>query len=366
MKHSLPSLRTVALLLFVCFLGLLLLTHTPVATSGVEKGLSLCMEILFPSLFPFLVLSELLVSQGAGGWVGKPLARPAHALLGITENGTAALLLGMICGLPVGTTIAVGLCERGEMTRKELHRLMLFANNPGAGFLIGAVGEALFGMRGAGVALFLITWLSAAAVGITLRALCGTVGENGKRTANGARKAPCLKDLTGSVTRGFFSLFHIFSFVIFFSCISTCLSALPTLANLPAGIRVTLYGMLEMTSGIGQAVTAFPPETAFRFTVFFANFAGLSVFLQLFAVAESQSLHPLPYLGAKLMQGGIALVLAEIYLRIFRPCFNTRASIATFAENPIQQGTTLGVAFLVCMLLLCSTVWSHRRCHRRP
>ncbi|MBQ8357931.1 MAG: hypothetical protein IJX39_09020 [Clostridia bacterium] len=368
MKKRLPALRTGAFLVFGLFLLILLLTNAQVAMDGVRQGLSLCTETLFPSLFPFLVLSELLVSRQAGEILGKVFSRPVSALFGLSGSGATALLLGMLCGFPVGTTTAVSLAERGEMSQKELQRLILFANNPSSGFLIGAVGGALFGNGGAGVALFLITWSSAALVGIFLRLVLGKVTQPEEKPHNGAKNPPSVADFTKSVSKGFFSMLQVFAFVLFFSCIAGCLTPALDAFSLPAGVSVALYGLLEMTSGISHAVTMLAPEAAFRMAAFFASFAGLSVCLQLFSVAEGQNLRLLPYLLSKTAQGGIALLLAELYLRIFKPAFTVAQSvttmageIVTFAQNDLQRGWTLGVLLAVPLLIALSAIRQKKR-----
>ena len=157
--------RTAVFSLLGVFLLLLLLANTQIAMDGVRKGLTLCTETLIPSLFPFLVLSELLIAAGAGAILGRFLSRPVGALFGLSAQGSVSLMLGTLCGFPVATTTAVAFFERGKISKKELERLVLFANNPSSGFLIGAVGKALFGSTAVGIALFCITLLSCALLG---------------------------------------------------------------------------------------------------------------------------------------------------------------------------------------------------------
>ena len=208
MKRAMPRLRSVALLLFAVFLFVLLLINADIAMDGVRQGLSLCTETLIPSLFPFLVLSELLVASGVGETLGRLLSRPVSALFGLSGSGAVSLLLGSVCGFPVGTTTALALYQKGEMDKKELQRVVLFANNPSSGFLIGAVGEALFGNRSAGVALFVITLLSAATVGVVLHITQGTVASSNNIPPNGMQKRLSPADFTGTVCKSFGAFGH--------------------------------------------------------------------------------------------------------------------------------------------------------------
>ena len=357
MIRPLPRWRSCAFFLLGGFLLILLLKNSDLAMDGVRHGLSLCANTLFPSLFPFLVLSELLIRWHADEVLGRWFSRPVSALFGLSPGGATTLLLGALCGFPVGTTVAVSLVERGQMSRAELDRLMLFANNPSSGFLISAVGEALFGNRGAGVALLLITWLSAACVGVFLRLVCGSVRDTEEAHTAHQSATSSISDFTGSVTGAFAALLQVFSFVIFFSCVAGCLAPMIEALSLPRAAGVLLYGLLEMTSGISAAVTSLPPAAAFRAAAFFSSFAGLSVCLQLFSVAQRHTPRLAPYLAARVAQGALALAFAEIYLRVARPDFVVSESVGTFltytgAPTPLVLPLCLALAaFALCLLL---------------
>ena len=343
LRHAAPTL------LCILFLSLLL-TRSEAAMDGVRQGMSLCVQTLFPSLFPFLVLSELLVCIGGGEIIGKLLGKPVKGLFGLSDAGASALLMGSVCGFPVGTTTAVSLYDNGRISHGELCRLVLFCNNPSSGFLISAVGGALVGNTGVGVALFVITLLSAALVGIFLRILCGSVSKKSNFAENGVRKPICVSQLTESVRRAFFALLSVCAFVLFFSCAAHCLSQILTGFALPPAVEGALCGMLEMTSGISRAVRTLPPSIAFRLVAFFSAFAGLCVCLQIFSVLEGKGVPLAPYLLAKLMQGGLALLLAEIYLCLWRPSLSPTSSVQTFALRN-TPGT------LLLMLVLFAVLW---------
>ena len=359
MKRGSAAFRAAVLTLFGIFLLCLLLVNADTAMDGVRRGLTLCTETLIPSLFPFLVLSELLVVVGAGAALGRWLGRPVGALFGISANAAVSVLLGAVCGFPVGTTTAVSLYERGEISERELRRLVLFVNNPSSGFLIGAVGKALVGSAGAGAALYGITLLSAALVGVGTRVIFGRAGEGSALPGSGTRTLTT-KDLTESVRRGFFSLLSVCAFVLFFSCVVACLT--PPLASLgaPPLLCAALCGLLELTSGVGAAVTALPPALAFRATAFFASFSGLSVALQIFSAADGKGLRLAPYLLAKTAQGVIALLLADGFLRLFSPELTPTESVAVFAAAP---RINLPVAVL---LLAAAVVLLVKRKRRSP
>lgn len=338
-------------------LMLLLFLYADRAMEGVRRGLTLCTQTLFPSLFPFLILSGLLVKERAGDLLGRLLNRPVRALLGLSEKGAVALLLGMLCGFPVGMTTATAYCDSGDMSEQELHRFLLFGNNPSPGFLIGAVGTALFGNGSLGVVLFLSVWLSALIMGILFHILWGKLPQMKQNYEYGNEKNSFTAHLTTSVEKGFSSLLQIFSFVIFFSCMGACLEPILQELALPNIAKIVINGVLEMTLGTGLAAAGLAPSNALVLTAFFAGFGGLSVMLQLFAVVRQYRPHALPYLLTKGLQGMLAAGLVKLYLVCAAPSLHITDCVSAFAQgllpHPLSSSVLIGASLFFLVLLLC-------------
>lgn len=351
MNKPLYGVRFASFLCAAVFFLVLLFTHADLAMDGVRRGLSLCTETLFPSLFPFLVLSELLVAMHAGEILSRLFSRPVSRLFGLSGNAAAALLLGSLCGFPTAMTTATALYRNGEIGKKEMERLMLFANNPSSGFLIGAVGEALFGNRHAGVMLYGITLFSSLLIGVFLRIFFGIAGEkNSNIPLYVQRKSLSPSDFTGSVKRGFSTMLQVCAFLLFFSAVIGCLSALPSFAALPPIFRALFAGSLEMTSGISLSASSLSPEIAYLLTAFLTGFAGLSVCLQLFSVTEGTELRILPYLAAKTVHGILNTGFAALYLALRHPEFTPARGVLAVAS--ISAGGASLCFFLIFALFL--------------
>ncbi len=135
----------------------------------VREGLLLSVNVILPSILPFLIITDLTVRFVRFERIS--------ALRGIFEkifkvNGVAisAYLCGLLCGFPIGAKLALTLYENGNISKCECERLMIFANNASPAYVICAVG---LGMRGSiveGVILYLAVVLSSAAVGIIIGA----------------------------------------------------------------------------------------------------------------------------------------------------------------------------------------------------
>ena len=113
-----------------CVMGTVCLVLTFIysdeAIDAMGKGMRLCVNTVIPSLFPFLVVSEIFVASGGATLVGKLLSPVLGRIFGISGEGCVAYILGVLCGFPIGSRSAVSLYERGIIGKGELLHICSF------------------------------------------------------------------------------------------------------------------------------------------------------------------------------------------------------------------------------------------------
>ncbi len=346
--------RTALLAAFGAFVFLLTLKNAEIAANGIKKGLWLVTNTLIPSLFPFLVLSDLLLTSGVQELAVKFLARPARFCFGLTKNGTVALLLGWLCGVPVGAVSALTMLKNRRISVAEFERLLLFSGTPSTGFLIGAVGTSLFGNKEAGIVLFLITLLVSFATGVFLKLIGGNIEDTCAGTEAPIEKQPLSLRFTGAVRHGSATLLEVTAFVLFFSAVAECVTEVASTLALPDLVATLFVGLLELTAGVSAAVLSLAPTPAFCLCAFFAGFSGLSICLQIFSITADAPSRLFPYLLTKLASGFLSAALAYLYLKLRAPVLKT--ATAGFAEQGgahlrLPPVITLSFAFLLILFL---------------
>lgn len=142
-----------------------MLMRPAAAADGVLQGLSLCYKSVIPALFPFLVLSRLLLESRMASVLGLAL-RPYTRLLSIqSKKAPAALLCGVLGGFACGARAVDTLYRTGEVDKEEAAVLLVCCIGSGPGFVVGSVGGLMLGSAGAG-------WLLLAAQ-LCASLLCG-------------------------------------------------------------------------------------------------------------------------------------------------------------------------------------------------
>ena len=85
--------------------------------AAARDGLALCGNVIIPSLFPFFVLSSLVVELGMSRYLGRLLEGVMAPLFRVGGACSSALALGFVGGYPVGARTAIAqMCIRDRST----------------------------------------------------------------------------------------------------------------------------------------------------------------------------------------------------------------------------------------------------------
>lgn len=132
-------------------------------------GLNLWWNIVFPSLLPFFILSEILMGFGVVHFIGvllEPLMRPMFNVPGV---GAFALSMGLASGYPMDAVITSKFRRNKLCTAVEAERLLSFTNTADPLFMFGAVAVGMFAMPELGNIFAISHYLSSFMVGIFFR-----------------------------------------------------------------------------------------------------------------------------------------------------------------------------------------------------
>ena len=302
---------------FSLFCLLLILRNAEIAIEYMNRGLRLCAKTVIPALFPFMVISELIVSGGIGTLLLRPVSRPLKRLFRLPEEGCCTVILGMLCGFPVGAKCAVSALERGTLTREEAERVLLFSSNPSSAFLINAVGVSLWGNRRFGTLLWIASLISQLTVGLLFTHL--TYKKEAKiassDTSFHSASLSGIKLFTEAVRSSCFGMLLICAYVIFFSALVGTLNLMLEQFGATATVKAILFGVFELSGGMSAAASLSVPLVGALLCAFAAGWSGLSVHCQLLSICDGHGLHLKRYLVAKLLQSALCVLLVWLFLR---------------------------------------------------
>lgn len=346
--------RGTATFVLCFFLLFLFLRDSDVCFSEMKRGISICAGVLVPTLFPYMIISEMLVRANLGYYIGKHLEKPMRKIFGISGSGAGALILGIICGFPIGAKTASALYSRGELSKDEFGRLLAFCNYPSAPFAVFAVGKNLLGNTSLGIFLYSLNVV----VGLVFGAFSGrkSKSSNFPHTLKQAEsKQPLFTIITESVTSAAGAVISVCALVTFFTCAVGCLSAFDLINNLPI-LKAALFSFFELTSGVAACASLTSRQLAAVLTGAAVGWSGLSVLMQIYSSCAKESDAPslFPYIKSRIISSAVCALCTAAALRLF-PSFNpgripAADAFLNLSAFPSTLTFTVNTLFLISVL----------------
>lgn len=317
MKKILPVLTAILLLIFCSFL----IIFSKKASTEASLALTVCIKNVIPSLFPYMVISHMTVRSGIGHYVGKLI--PISKIYKLPACSSAAVVLGLLCGFPVGCRCAVDLYRSGELSKTEAEVLLSAASNTGPSFVVFIIGAVFFGSEGFGWQIYFSQFIaSLIAATIINRILFPFIPT---RSPKEIKKMPlAVPDLFSAVSDSVSSTLTVCGFIVFFSVV--CGYILPFVSNFSETGAALLSSFLEFTNGARSAASLPGPKG--RFLCGFAvGWSGISVLCQCAAFTSPMGLSLKRCICTKLLQG----ILTGIFCLIpLFPVFSSSPAVDAY------------------------------------
>ncbi|WP_338753884.1 sporulation integral membrane protein YlbJ [Bacillus sp. FJAT-52991] len=336
------KIKTLLLALFISMFAFSLIAFPKISLEASIRGLNMWWEIVFPSLLPFFILSEMMIGLGVVNFIGvllEPLMRP---LFKVPGAGGFVWAMAMASGFPSGAKLAARLRLNGELTQTEAERLVCFTNSSNPLFIFGAVSVGFFYNPHLGILLAIAHYTGNLFVGLTMRFYGNDKKNKTDYTppfsfynAFSAMHQARLKDrrplgqlMGDSVLSSVQTLLMIGGFIILFSVINKLLfhlhitSLLATGAakgfqwlQLPSELTVPfIAGIFEITLG-SQMISQVQESTLLQqaiVTSFVLAFSGLSVQAQVASILATSDIRFHPFFFARILHGFYSASIAFI------------------------------------------------------
>ena len=304
---------------------------------GVREGIGLCAKVIIPSLFPFMVCSNLLIKS--------KLIRVLNRYLGKFGTAFYVFTVGSLSGYPMGAKCAADLCTRGICSKKEAEWLLAFCNNCSSLYIIGAVGIGLMGSYRVGVILYISHILSSLILSVLFVAKGNDKVRNRTQTEPVAEKL----DIAESILDSLKQLAKVCGLVLFFSSLTAILGE-TLLKELPIYIKGGLFGLLEITKGIAL-ISSKPTSAGLIITSALISFGGVCVILQTASVVAKAGLSIVKYTTAKLagamLSAAITLIMLNLPIGAATVSTVTTASSSGIVNAFVYSGSLLGFSTLI-------------------
>ena len=310
MKQRIITLFCICLLLF-------LLVHPEEALLSAKDGMSLWLNVMIPTLLPFLILTGILLKTGNIPQLLEPLAPFWKHFFGISPAGAYVLLLGFLCGYPMGAKLAHDLYINHQISQREGEYLLTFSCNASPAFIFSYLSQNILEGKIPPHSLLLILLSADFVCMLFFRFLVYHGNTVSSVKPEYRKKETYQQDSTGvildvSIMSGFETITRLGGYILIFSLLFTGFYHYWPFCSQN---KILLTSPIELTTGLHQiAQSAFSWKIKYITSMTLTAFGGFCVMFQTKSVLE-EKLSILPYIFAKCLNASLVflfLVLSNI------------------------------------------------------
>ena len=305
--------------LFICLLLTITVSLVIFSSEVIQAAsfsLSIWIENLFPTLFPFFVVSNLLLRYGfvesLASSVGKIMPRIFHQ----PKESSFVLCLSLISGFPSGAKYTKELVENKQLTIEEGSRLLTFTHYSNPLFVLGLIGNLLLGNKSLGVIILISHVLAGLFIGILFARKASVIPKITRKVAQSTTKLPLGTALSSSIQDALSTLFLLLGIVTIFLVLSTIIEQFLPLNSY---LKAIVFGILEMTQGV-KAISILPIMELAKtiWMTIFISFGGLSVHMQVLSIISGSKIKYKYFFESRLLHAFFSAILVScFYILLF-------------------------------------------------
>ncbi len=295
------------------YLTVLLLRYPSLALDYAYTGLNLWLTRMVPVLLPFMILSGIMIRMNLTEHFVGLLHPILGRVFGTSRNGSYTIVMGFLCGFPMGARIIGELYGTGRLSREESSRLLCFCNNIGPIYFLSYVVPTL-AIDKPLVPLLIMYGIPLLYGLILCRIVPGLYRtpfhDNAVSTAaeTDVRRMPLPAAVDAAVMSGLIGIAKLGGYMIFFNLLNI---VFVPFHNAPALLLKLYRCILEITSGIDYC-----GQSMYHPILILLPFGGFSCIAQTYSMIGHTDLSMRSYVFHKLIQTAVT-ALCYLLLLLF-------------------------------------------------
>ncbi len=262
------------------------------AVNSCRNGIMLWADQIFPTLFIFIIISDLLINT-------KILDEISNRIIVI-----ASFVCGCIFGFPMGAKLAGDLYGKGIISQRKAGLLAAASNHFSPVFISAYCLNGCLGLSCMNIPTYIILYTPSVAV---LLYLLAGMKKNNKKAASKFEFNIQIYD--AAIVNSFEILIRLCGYIVFFTIVTDIFKKFNH-----AGIGL-FASMLEVTNGIKNIPSVCPDvNSAYILCIGLLSMQGLSGLAQTMSILNRHKISCKSYISCKAILTAMSLVLGRILL----------------------------------------------------
>lgn len=282
--------KDIFLLYFLLTLELLILINSSLIIKSVKDSSFMFIIKIFPSLFPTMVIGNLLIKNNIELIIPKFIKKIFNKLFNFNDIETSIFIISIFTGTPSNAIYINEYLEKNLITKKEAESLLCATHFINPLFVVAGVGIGVFNDVKIGFLLLFLIWTSN-----LFKAFLNRNDFKEKRKMNITyNKKSFIITLSESIKTSINALLMIFGIVIMLNLL---VALITNIFNLNQFTNTIINGLLEMTGGI-MKLSSLDIDICLKIILayIFLNFGGICIQMQTFSMFNNKKIRYFKYL----------------------------------------------------------------------
>ena len=303
------KLTSILIMILLIFFAVEILTSSSSIIESVNFSFNVWKNNIFPSLFPFFVLSDILVNYGFVEFTGELFKPIMNKLFKMKGDTSFAFIMSTISGFPSGAKYVNELYKQGTINEYEGTKLLTFTHFSNPLFILGTISILFLNNKEAGLLMLICHYLGNIIVGLLFSEYHKFNECNNKvslkKAINNMTKRRIYNNknfgqiLTNAILNSINTLLLVLGVTTVFLVITTVID---NNINLNSYYQSILNGFFEMTQGLKYvSLLNIPLKLKAVISTMIISFGGFSVHMQIISILSDTKIKYLPFLTARII-----------------------------------------------------------------
>ncbi len=315
------KIKSISIIVFLSFILFSILTNSKDTIDTVLFGINIWVYNVFPSLFPFFIISDLLLNYGFIEFLSEMFKNFMH-LFHLRGSATFPFLGSMISGVPSGAKYTKEMLDQKLITTAEANHLIRFCHFTNPLFVIGTIGTILLNNKQLGFLLLFSHLSSGILTGLFFRSPHKSSHEpvslpkaiNNMHERRIHNQKTFSEILSESINNTMNILMLLLGIIIIFLVLTNIITKVFQLNCLTT---IIIKGLLEMTQGVKYAAASpLPLVIKLSLISVFLSFGGLSVHMQVMTIINNTTIKYKNFFEARLVHTLLSVIITYLLYQI--------------------------------------------------
>ena len=291
---------------------ILLLTNYLDIISSIKLSFNICIKNLFPSLIPFMLLSNIFINYNFIYEISNSFNKLTNKLFKLNSSIFYVIIMSMLSGTPSNAKYLSDLYKKNYININDIKKTILFCHFTNPFFILGTIGYIYLNNKKIGLIILISHYLSSFIIALIVKKKYSLEKIDILNEKNNNKNF--LKIFNESI----FSTFN--TLILILGVITTCLiltTVINNYINIDNNFKF-IYGLIEITQGLNYlSLSNLNIYIKSIIATFLISFGGLCIHIQVFSILDNKKIRYIPYLISRIFHGILSSIITIIFLYWF-------------------------------------------------